>query len=354
MAKSQDVVHFFLLAAATLAIALFTHALARALQGSLLIFLERPHSLSLDGNTLGLLLRELGLDLLGMLALPLGGNGLAAVAAHLVQHRPVLAAEKIKPEWRKISPMAGLKRLFGTRGLIEFAKGLVKMLAVAAALYFVLKPSLDSMTVLPALPLSAMLEHLFQLTLAMLGAFLVVMAAVAMLDVFYQRWDFRRSHRMSRVEVKDEARQSEGDPHVKARIRQVRMERGRKRMMAAVPTADVVLANPTHFAIALKYDAGAMAAPRVVAKGLDFIALKIRELAAANDVPVVEDAPLARALYGAVEVDQEIPPQFYRAVAEVIGYVMRLKGKLQPRASERAADDRGRGADARQRRGQAG
>jgi flagellar biosynthetic protein FlhB len=152
------------------------------------------------------------------------------------------------------------------------------------------------------------------------------MVVITALDVFYQRYEHIKGLRMSRQEIKDEMRESEGDPIVKGRLRQLRMERARKRMMAEVPKADVVVTNPTHYAVALKYDAQ-MASPKVVAKGVDKVALKIREIAKENDVPVVENPPLARGLFAAVEVDQEITPEFYKAVAEVIGYIYRLKRK---------------------------
>jgi flagellar biosynthetic protein FlhB len=155
---------------------------------------------------------------------------------------------------------------------------------------------------------------------------LAAMVVITALDVFYQRYEHIKGLRMSRQEIKDEMRESEGDPMVKGRLRQLRMERARKRMMAEVPKADVVVTNPTHYAVALKYDAQ-MASPKVVAKGVDKVAQKIREIAKENDVPVVENPPLARGLFAAVEVDQEITPEFYKAVAEVIGYIYRLKRK---------------------------
>src|SRR5581483_8514299 len=148
-------------------------------------------------------------------------------------------------------------------------------------------------------------------------------------DYFWQRMQFLKRNRMSKQEIKDELRQSDGDPAVKAKIRQIRNERARKRMMAAVPSATVVITNPTHFAVALKYESGKMAAPVCVAKGADSLALRIRQLAEEHDVPVVENPPLARALYATVELDEAIPPEHYKAVAQVIGYVMRLSGKLR-------------------------
>jgi flagellar biosynthetic protein FlhB len=177
-----------------------------------------------------------------------------------------------------------------------------------------------------------------RLVLKLLLGVLMALSVLAGLDYFYQRLNFLRSLRMSKREVKEENKQSEGDPLIKGRLRQIRMERARRRMMAAVPKASVVITNPTHFAVALKYEMGAAGAPRVVAKGKDLIALRIRDLARENDVPVVENPPLARALHAGVELDHEIPPEHYKAVAEIISYVFRLKGKIRrAEASQRSA-----------------
>jgi flagellar biosynthetic protein FlhB len=156
-----------------------------------------------------------------------------------------------------------------------------------------------------------------------------VLAVIAVLDYLYQRYQFFKRNRMSRQEIKEEHRQSEGDPAIKAKVRQIRQERSRKRMMAAVPDATVVIMNPTHFAVALKYESGEMAAPVCVAKGVDALALRIRAVAEENQVPVVENPPLARALYASVEVDEPVPSEHYKAVAQVIGYVMRLSGRMR-------------------------
>ena len=156
-----------------------------------------------------------------------------------------------------------------------------------------------------------------------------VMTVIALLDFAYQKYTFMKEQKMTKQEVKDEHKQSEGDPQVKARIRQLRAQRARQRMMAEVPDADVVVTNPSHYAVALKYNMEEMPAPKLVAKGMDFVAFRIREVAEENDIPIIENPPLARALYAPVELDEEIPPEHYKAVAEVIGYVMRLRGELQ-------------------------
>jgi flagellar biosynthetic protein FlhB len=162
--------------------------------------------------------------------------------------------------------------------------------------------------------------------MAALGA----MAVIAVADYFLQHMQFMKRNRMSKQEIKEEYRQNEGDPHIKAKIRQLRQERSRKRMMARVPEATVILMNPTHYAVALQYESGKMAAPLCIAKGVDAIALKIRAVAEDHDVPVVENPPLARALHASVEIDEPVPPEHYKAVAQVIGYVMRLQGKIKP------------------------
>jgi flagellar biosynthetic protein FlhB len=160
-------------------------------------------------------------------------------------------------------------------------------------------------------------------------AALVVLAIIAAADYVIQRYRFLQRNRMSKQEVKEEFRQNEGDPQIKAKIRQIRQERAKKRMIAAVPEATVIITNPTHYAVALKYESGQMAAPICVAKGVDALALKIREVAREHDVPVVENPPLARALHATVEVDEQIPTEHYKAVAQVIGYVMRLTGRFR-------------------------
>jgi flagellar biosynthetic protein FlhB len=173
------------------------------------------------------------------------------------------------------------------------------------------------------------------LTLRLVAGVLGAMLAIAVLDFAWQRFSFRKRLRMSKQELKEEHKQLEGDPFIKSKLRQIRTERARRRMMAAVPNASVVVTNPTHFAVALAYEMGAAGAPKVVAKGADLVAARIREVAKQNSVPVVENPPVARALYSSVEIDQEIPPEHYKAVAEIIGYVFRLKGKIKPNNSNR-------------------
>jgi flagellar biosynthetic protein FlhB len=224
---------------------------------------------------------------------------------------------------QRISPMAGLGRLFSAESLIEGAKSIVKISVIGFAVWQVLRADLPSLLSMPFLGLSALLASLMPMllhvTLAVLGVQLVIAAA----DLFWVRFSHGRKLRMTRQDIRDEIKETEGDPQIKARIRQIRLQRSRRRMLAAIPKATVVVTNPTHYAVALAYDQANSAAPRVVAKGVDSMAARIREVAEANKVPLVANPPLARALY-LVELDQDIPAEHFQAVAEIIAYVWRL------------------------------
>src|SRR5690606_8983864 len=216
----------------------------------------------------------------------------------------------------------GLQRIYGPDGLVQFLKTALKLTAVGAIAWMALKPHAQELQNLAAMSPAAALPFARELILSLLAAVLAFLGVVAGADWLWQRASFAKKMRMTREELKEDFKQSEGDPHVKARLKQIRNERARRRMMAAVPTATVVIANPTHYAVALKYEAGETPAPLCVAKGVDSLALKIRAVAEEAGVPVVEDVPLARALYAAVDVDQVIPREHYEAVARVIGFVL--------------------------------
>ena len=325
--KSMEVATFAMIAGGTLALALFAQAAARDFTNTFTIFLSDSAELSLDSASATMLLKKCIFALFVLIAPAAGLMFMTAIGGHVLQHRPFFSAEKIRPDLSKLSPIAGFKRLFGLDGMVNLVKGVAKILLVGAAAFFAIWPERSRLA--SALDMSAAGVAALAMTLIVkvLIAALIVLAAIAAFDYFYQRQRFMARHRMTRQELKDEVKQSEGDPQVKARIRQIRQERSRKRMIAAVPEASVVIMNPTHYAVALKYESGKMAAPVCVAKGMDHLALTIRKVAEENDVPVVENPPLARALYAAVELDEEIPPEHYKAVAQIIGYVMKLAKK---------------------------
>jgi flagellar biosynthesis protein FlhB len=248
------------------------------------------------------------------------------VAGNLIQHMPLISTEPITPKFSKVSPLAGFKRLFSQEALVNFAKGLVKIGVVGAVMFFVLWPERDQLDTMITLEPALILVEFQQLGLKIFWAVLAIITIIAIADFVYQRQRWWNRQKMTLQEVRDEYKQMEGDPKIKGRIRQIRNERSRKRMMSSVPNATVIITNPTHFAVALQYDRD-MPAPKCVAKGADAIAFRIRELAKEHDVPIVENPPLARALYATVEIDQVIPVEHFKAVAQVIGYVMRLKAK---------------------------
>jgi|HubBroStandDraft_5_1064220.scaffolds.fasta_scaffold60250_2 flagellar biosynthetic protein FlhB len=327
--KSTEVSTFIVLAGGTLAIAIFGRSVAVSLATTMRVFLEQPDQFAVGGGDLqalmGTLLWKLAAILGPVFALliffGLGGN--------LIQHRPVFTFERIKPDLSKLSLGAGFKRMFGVEGLSNLAKGVVKIAIVGAAIWTQVWPERGTIgNVLDTSPAGVagdMSHLLFKVLIAALAALAVIAAG----DYFMQRYRFIQRNRMSKQEIKEEFRQTEGDPAVKAKIRQLRMERSRRRMIAAVPEATVIITNPTHYAIALKYESGKMAAPVCVAKGVDALALRIREVATQHDVPIVENPPLARALHATVEVDEAIPAEHYKAVAQVIGYVLKLNGKMR-------------------------
>jgi flagellar biosynthetic protein FlhB len=249
---------------------------------------------------------------------------MAAVAGNVIQHRFVWSGESLKPKLSKISVVSGAKRIFGKQAAANFAKGLFKLLALGAVMMAVLWPERSRLDAMVQLDPSALLATTTTLTLQLLGAVVAMLALVAIADYLFQYRQWFERQKMSLREMKEEFKQSEGDPHIKARIRQLRVARMKKRMMAAVPKASVIITNPTHYSVALSYERG-MSAPVCVAKGMDNIALKIREVAREHDIPIVENVPLARALYATVKIDDEIPVEHYHAVAEIIGYVMGLK-----------------------------
>ncbi len=236
--------------------------------------------------------------------------------------------EALHPKWDRLNPATGFKRLVSLRGTVEALKGLLKMGLVAGICYTAIRNGIQSGELL------ALMREPLPQTMAVVGGLLwtiglrvsAVLLALAVADYAYQKYDFEKSLKMSLSEIKQENKQSEGDPQVKARVRRLQREMSKKRMMADVPTADVVVTNPTHFAVALKYERGS-SAPKVVAKGQDEMAARIRETAREHKVPLVENKPLARSLYAAVEIGREIPPDLFEAVAQVLAFVYRTHGR---------------------------
>lgn len=330
VAKSQEVNTWFVLAATAALVTFMSSGLARDLSVLLLDFIERPHAMPMDGSSLMTIVRTLVTGVVIAMALPLGLLFLSAVTGNMIQHKPVFTAERMKPKLDKLSPLKGFKRIFGMSALVNFFKGLGKMALVGLVAFAVTWPNRDQLANIISWNIASLLPFIQGLAIEMLGGVLAILAVIAIFDFMYQKHQFTKKQRMTKQNVKDEHKQSDGDPTVKAKLRQLRMERGRKRMMAAVPDASVVIVNPTHFAVALKYDSASMAAPVCVAKGVDQVAARIRAVAEDNEIPIVENPPLARALYASIDIDDDVPTEHYEAVAKVIGYVMRLGRKTAP------------------------
>jgi flagellar biosynthetic protein FlhB len=281
----------------------------------------------LDGRaSIGAVLTRAGLHALVMGLPLLLALLVAGYAGSIIQNGFIFSGHSLIPNLEKISPLAGLKRLFSLKSLAEFIKAILKMGLIGAGMGLVLWDFRHELVALAGAALPVALGMMHRLTLALVAAALALMVVLALVDYLFQRMQWMMQNRMSHRELKDEMRESEGDPHIKQRQRQIRNERARRRMMAAVPKADVVITNPTHYSVALRYkpDEGDEA-PVVVAKGMDHVALRIREIAAEHDIPFYEDAPLARQLYAMVEIDQAIPLELYEVVAQVIVFIMQLR-----------------------------
>jgi flagellar biosynthetic protein FlhB len=330
VAKSQEINTWFMIAGATLVLSSFSGSIGSGLMMPLRNLVANAGTVHVDGPDLLALARSLEYVMIAALGVPLLLLALAAIAGNMVQHRLVWSGEQLKPKLSKISPATGAKRVFGKHAVANFLKGLFKLVTLGAVMTAILWPERHRLESMLRFDPQALLGVTTSLTLRLLGAVVAMLAVVAIADYFFQYRQWYERQKMSLQEMKEEFKQSEGDPHIKGRIRQLRVARMRKRMMAAVPKASVVITNPTHYAVALSYERG-MAAPICVAKGTDLIALKIREIAGAHDIPIVENVPLARALHATVEIDDEIPVEHYHAVAEVIGYVMGLKRGLSGR-----------------------
>ena len=328
VAKSQEVNTWFVLAAATLILLSFSGSMSAGITKILGGLIGQAHNIPVDGRGLLHTMQSLGLQTIAAIAVPFVLLVLAAIAGNMIQHRLVWSAEQLKPKLSKISPGAGFKRLFSKIAVANFVKGLIKLGLIGAVMTGLLWPKRDQLDVMVTMDPAAILALTRTLSLEMLGMVVAILAIVAAADYFFQYRQWFERQKMSVRELKEEFKQTEGDPAIKAKIRQLRQTRMRKRMMAAVPKASVIITNPTHYAIALQYERG-MNAPVCLAKGIDTIALKIREVAAEHRIPVVENPPLARALHATVEIDEEVPPEHYKAVAEVIGYVMRLRGAVR-------------------------
>lgn len=334
VAKSQDLSTWASFAGAAAVVMMMGSVMSQDLARKLIPFIAMPDQFDLRAGGALLVAKMAAMAAAPALALVLAVAVVTGIAGNVIQQGWIWTTEKLKPDLNKVSPLQGFRRLFGLDGLVNFLKSILKLVLVGAVAWAVMKPHAMELMGLASMEPAAILPLTAGILKSLVFAVVLLLGAGAILDWIWQRQRFSQRMRMSREELKEDVRQSEGDPHVKAKQKQKRAEAARRRMMQQVPKATVVVTNPTHFAVALRYEQGETEAPVCVAKGMDRVALKIREVAKDANVPVVEDPPLARALYAAVELDETIPVQHYQAVAKIIGFVL---GQARKRAPARPA-----------------
>ncbi len=326
--QSQEVKSVAMLMAGLVVVGVLAPGMALDLRGFLSAFLAKPHEMAVDPASIRTTFVDTISHVALILAFPMAIFIFAAFVGSIGQVGLAYTPKHMQPKLSNLSPMSGIKRMFSSKSLVEAAKGIVKILVVGGLVGLLVVPTMSHPDKILDQSIIATLHEVHEKTIMILFLVVLIMTAVAILDFAYQKWSHKEKLKMTKQEVKDEHKEVEGDPKVKSRIRSLRLERHRQRMIAAVSRASVVVTNPTHYSVALSYDMESMAAPVVVAKGVDYVAKRIRQVADIHEVPIVENPPLARALYASVEIEQEIPQEHYKAVSEVISYVMSLKGKL--------------------------
>lgn len=326
VAKSPDVASALSLMGGAAVVLMAGGWFATSIGEQLLPFIASPHAMT-GGLEAGAGI-EIGSRALWSIAPFLGAVMLATIlggaGGNLAQSGLIFTGDKLKPDWSKVSPLKGFKRIFGPDGVVQFIKTFLKLLAVGFICWMVLRPHIRELENMAAMSPAMILPFARDLAISLMVSALIFLGFTAGGDYLWQRFRFAERMKMTKEELKEDYKQSEGDPHVKAKLKQIRAQRSRQRMMQNVPKATVIVTNPTHYSVALRYEAGD-AAPVCVAKGVDAVALRIREVAREHKVPIVENVPLARALYAAVDIDESIPREHFEAAAKVIGFVMQKR-----------------------------
>ena len=327
VAISQDAKSFIMLVGCLFVVWLFIPIMSKWMGKLGASFIERSTSTLIDKGNFIVIFEQGTFGFLKIMAIPFLIFMVLGIIASLSQTGFIYAPKKLEPNWNKLNIFAALPKFINKQKIVESIKGIFKITIVSVLAYFVLRPYLSKTELLPTMETSGILSFIHHLVVLLLFTVTIAVLILAAGDYAWQKYSHLLKLRMTKQEVKDEYKQMEGDPLVKSKIRQIRNERARQRMMENVPKADVVIVNPTHYAIALEYKQDEMPAPKVTAKGVDNLALRIKAVAEENDVPIVENPPLARALFASTELDQTIPYEHYQAVAEVINYVMQLKNQ---------------------------
>ncbi len=277
------------------------------------------YKILLNGVIVELLLQLLPFFLVGVVI---------SVLINMLQFKFKISTKPLQPKFSKLNPVSGMKKLFSKEKIMELLKSIAKIILIMFVVYNTIKNEWVYLVKFYQMPLNQALELIGKIVIDMGLRISLVFMVIAFVDLIYERWKFNEDIKMTKQEVKDEYKNAEGDPQIKGKIRQKMREASQRRMMQDVPKADVVITNPTHFAVAIRYDANEGSAPRVLAKGADFVAQKIKEIAKENNVEIVENKPLARMLYANVDVGQEVPPELYQSVAEVLALVYKMQGRI--------------------------
>lgn len=326
---SREVNNWVMLTAGTIVVLAMGPSMMKDLTHLLQTYIGMSYTFPETPGGMQFIVGEAFIEVLKILAIPLLFLMAAAFAGPFLQVGPLFAPDIISMDISKISPSKGFSRLFSMKSIMEFLKGILKIAVVSVVGVIILRPFFGTMDHMVGLEVPIALDEMKIMVSKLLIGMLVILFILSVLDLLYQRHEHMTKMRMTKQELKDEYRQSEGDPMVKSKLRQLRQQKAQQRMMQAVPTADVVITNPTHYSVALKYNPDEMDAPVVVAKGVDELAMRIRETAREHNVVILPNPPLARVLFETVDVEEAVPAEHYKAVAEIISYVFRLKGKLR-------------------------
>ena len=325
VAKSQDVNSAMILLSAVLLVLFLGGSMVTQMKDTMGMICKNLFYEDFNADTFVALVMDISLkNLKGVLPI-MGGFMIVGLIASYSQVGIIFSRKALIPDFKRLNPIAGVKKLVSKRSLIKTAMSLVKLSIMGGIAYVSIMNDLEPLMELVSMRTEEIFSSASGLIFGITLKIAIILLILSLLDFLYQRWQHSKDLMMTKNEVKQESKQSEGDPLIKSRVKAAQREMSRKRMMQAIPDADVVVTNPTHYAVALKYDASTMEAPKVVGKGIDLIALKIREIAEENNIPIVEDRVLARVLYSTVELDGEVPAKLYQAVAKVLSYVYQLR-----------------------------
>lgn len=325
VALSQDAKSFIMLLGMLVIIWLLFPILGKWYIQDFSVFISAPEAIPADENHLQLLYSRVVISFFKIMAFPFLLLIVLGISASIGQTGFIFAPKRLEADWNKINFFGNLSKLITKQKIFDSLKGIAKITVIGFLGILVIKPYLSEADLLPDMSINGILSIIHKIIILLIFTVACATLIIALADFAYQKYTHLKKLRMTKQEVKDEYKQMEGDPLVKSKIRQIRTERARRRMMENVHKADVVIVNPTHFAVALEYKMETMDVPVVVAKGVDYLAQRIKEIAKEDDIPIVENPPLARALYASVDIDEPIPSEHFKAVAEVIGYVMQLK-----------------------------